>query len=211
MAGGMKKFLMTFAIWMMIELMGQNFTERAVQGEEVKGGKTEKATFAGGCFWCMQPPFDKLKGVLSTVVGYAGGKEENPTYGEVSSSTTGHAESIEVVYDPSEITYPELLDVFWRNIDPTTLNRQFADVGRQYRTAIFYHHEEQKKQAVESKETLDQSGKFGKPIVTEILPASTFYPAEDYHQKYYLKNPIRYKFYRFGSGRDAYLKSVWGK
>lgn len=171
----------------------------------------EKATFAGGCFWCMQPPFDKVPGVISTTVGYAGGSKENPTYEEVCSGTTGHTESIEVVYDPSHVSYQKLLDVFWRNIDPTTPNRQFADVGSQYRTAVFYHSEEQKNLAGAGKDALEKSGKYNQPIVTEIVPAPKFYPAEEYHQKYYLKSPVRYKLYRFGSGRDAYLKDMWGK
>jgi len=170
----------------------------------------EKATFAGGCFWCMQPPFDELVGVISTTAGYTGGKEENPTYEQVSSGRTGHAEAIEILYDPSKITYSQLLEVFWRNIDPTTLNRQFSDYGTQYRTAIFYHDEEQKRLAERSKEQLQKSGTFNKQIVTEITPASAFYKAEEYHQKYYIKNPIRYKLYRVGSGRDDFLKSIWG-
>jgi len=169
----------------------------------------EKATFAGGCFWCMQPPFDKLPGVISSTVGYAGGKKDNPTYEEVCSGATGHTESIEVTFDPSQVSYNGILDVFWHNIDPTTLNKQFADTGTQYRTAIFYHNEEQKKLAEASREKLDKSGVFGQPIVTEITPVSKFYPAEEYHQKYYEKNSVRYHFYRFGSGRDAYLKKVW--
>ena len=177
---------------------------------EVRMEKFEKATFAGGCFWCMQPPFDKTEGVVSTTVGYTGGTTPNPTYEEVYAGETGHAESIEVVYDPSKVSYETLLEVFWRNINPTTPNRQFADVGSQYRAAIFYHGAEQKKLAVASKEKLEQSGKFDKPIATEIVPASSFYPAEAYHQKYYQKSPLRYKFYRFGSGRDQYLKEVWG-
>ena len=173
--------------------------------------KLETATFAGGCFWCMEPPFDRLKGVVSTVVGYTGGHKTDPTYEEVSSGTTGHAESIEIVFDPAQVTYSELLDVFWRNVDPTTRDRQFVDVGDQYRTAIFFHSEEQRKQAVASKEKMERSGKFGnKPIVTQIVPASTFYPAEEYHQKYYQKNGVRYKFYRFNSGRDQYLEKTWG-
>jgi methionine-S-sulfoxide reductase len=174
--------------------------------------KLEKATFAGGCFWCMQPPFDRLDGVVSTIVGYTGGSKVNPTYEEVSSGATGHAESIEILYDPSRITYTDLLEVFWHNIDPTEVNRQFVDVGSQYRTAVFYHNEEQRKLALASKEKLEKSGKFGsKPIVTEIVPASTFYAAEEYHQKYYQKNSSRYKFYRYNSGRDQFLKKTWGK
>jgi peptide-methionine (S)-S-oxide reductase len=173
--------------------------------------KLEKATFAGGCFWCMEPPYDKIKGVVSTTPGYTGGSKENPTYEEVSSGRTGHAESVEILYDPSQVSYSQLLDVFWHNIDPTTKDRQFVDTGSQYRTAIFYHSEEQKRLAEESKARLEKSGKFGKPIVTEIVPAGKFYPAEEYHQDYYKKNPGRYKFYRFNSGRDQYLKRIWGE
>jgi methionine-S-sulfoxide reductase len=173
--------------------------------------RMEKATFAGGCFWCMEPPFEKLKGVLSVTSGYAGGHTENPKYEEVSSGETGHAEAVEVLYDPAQIPYQKLLDVFWRNIDPTTKDRQFVDVGTQYRTAIFYHSEEQKRLAEESKKALEASGRFGKPIVTEIVPAGTFWPAEAYHQDYYKNSATRYKFYRFNSGRDQYLDRIWGK
>src|SRR5574341_368379 len=172
--------------------------------------KTEKATFAGGCFWCMEPPFEKLDGVTEVISGYTGGKKVNPTYEEVSYGGTGHLESVQIIYDPSKITYSELLDVFWKQIDPTDPNGQFVDRGLQYRSAIFYHNDEQKSLAEKSKEELDKSGRFNKPIVTEIIEASTFYKAEDYHQDYYKKNPIRYKFYRFNSGRDRYLKKIWG-
>ncbi len=171
----------------------------------------EKATFAGGCFWCMEQPFDELDGVVSTTVGYTGGYRENPTYQEVSAGTTGHAESVVVVYDPARISYSDLLDVFWRNINPTTPDRQFVDVGSQYRPAIFYHNEEQKRLAEESRDRLDKSGRYDSPIMTEIVPAATFYEAEEYHQDYYRKNPIRYKFYRRGSGRDKYLNRIWNK
>jgi methionine-S-sulfoxide reductase len=169
----------------------------------------EKATFAGGCFWCMEPPFDKLDGVISTTSGYTGGNEKMPTYEQVSSGRTGHVEAIEIIFDPEKVNYDKLLEVFWKNIDPTQANGQFADIGKQYRTAIFFHDEEQRKLAVASKEILDKSGKFGKSVVTEILPAEDFYPAEDYHQNYYLKNPIRYKYYRFGSGRAQFLNKLW--
>jgi methionine-S-sulfoxide reductase len=169
----------------------------------------EIATFAGGCFWCMEPPFDKLAGVLSTTSGYAGGTEENPTYKEVASGRTGHAEAIRIVYDPTKVTYAELLDVFWKNIDPTQVDGQFADRGRQYRTAIFYHDEEQKELALASKDALEKSGRYTRKIVTEITAAGAFYPAEDYHQDYYKKNSVHYKMYRYGSGRDQYLKEVW--
>jgi len=171
----------------------------------------EKATFAGGCFWCMQPPFDKIPGVISTAVGYTGGATAHPTYEEVCSGSTGHAEAIEVTYEPARVSYDALLDIFWRNIDPTTPNKQFADTGTQYRTAIFYHSAEQKRLAEASKKKMEKSGVFGKPIVTEIVPASVFYPAEDYHQKYCQNNPVRYKFYSAGSGRENYLKKLWSK
>jgi peptide-methionine (S)-S-oxide reductase len=170
----------------------------------------EKATFAGGCFWCMVPPFESLDGVVSVTSGYTGGQKKNPTYEEVSSGTTGHAESIQIVYDPSKVGYKKLLDVFWHNIDPTVKDRQFCDVGAQYRTAIFYHTEEQKKLAEDSKKTLEQSGKLPGPIHTEIVPASEFYRAEEYHQDYYKKNPLHYKFYRWNCGRDQRLKEIWG-
>ncbi len=178
-------------------------------GKKTPGARLEKAAFAGGCFWCMEPAFDKLEGVKSVVSGYTGGHKKNPTYEEVSSGTTGHAESIEVTYDPAVISYSGLLAVFWRNIDPTVKDRQFCDVGNQYRTAIFYHSEEQRRLAEESKRALEQSKRFSGPIYTEIVPASEFYPAEEYHQQYYKKNPIRYKFYRFNCGRDQRLKELW--
>ncbi len=172
--------------------------------------KMRRATFAGGCFWCMEPPFDKLEGVISTTSGYMGGDRKNPTYEEVSSGGTGHAEVVQVLYDPDKVDYDALLDVFWRNIDPTQANGQFVDVGTQYRSAVFYHDAEQKAAAESSKAKLAASGAFSKPIVTEIVPAGEFYPAEDYHQDYYQKNPIRYKFYRRGSGRDKFLENTWG-
>ena len=173
--------------------------------------KQESATFAGGCFWCMEPPFEKLPGVRSVTAGYAGGTEPNPTYEQVSSGKTGHAESVHVVYDPATITYQQLLDTFWMNINPTQPDGQFADHGRQYRTAIFYSTDEQKRLALESKERLAASGKFDKPLTTEIVPATTFYPAEEYHQDYYKKNAVHYKLYRIGSGREGFLKKLWGQ
>ncbi len=170
----------------------------------------EKATFAGGCFWCMEPPFDKLDGVISTTSGYSGGHQLNPTYEQVSAGATGHAESVQVVYDPKRISYEELLKVFWRNIDPTTRDAQFCDHGQQYRTAIFYHDDKQRELAERSKQALDKTKPFKEPIVTEITPASTFYPAEEYHQDFYRKNPVRYKFYRYHCGRDQRLEQLWG-
>ncbi len=171
----------------------------------------EKATFAGGCFWCMTPPFEKLDGVKEVISGYTGGHTVNPTYEDVTSETTGHLESIEVIYDPAKISYEKLLDVFWRQINPTDAGGQFVDRGPSYKTAIFYHNEEQKQLADESKKKLAESGRFDKPIVTEIRPAGPFYAAEEYHQDYWKKNPIRYKFYRYNSGRDQYLEKIWGK
>ena len=169
-----------------------------------------KATFAGGCFWCMEPPYDKLPGVVSTTSGYIGGTKKNPTYEEVSAGGTGHAEAVQVVYDPSKVSYAKLLDVFWRNVDPLTADAQFCDHGDQYRTAIFVHDAEQKRLAEESKARV-QKKFLERKVVTEIVPASTFYPAEEYHQDYYEKNPIRYKFYRTSCGRDARLEELWGK
>lgn len=179
----------------------------------VWGGEVEmkKATFAGGCFWCMQPVYDKLTGVQSTAVGYVGGTKENPSYEEVTTGRTGHAEAIEVTFDPSKVSYTELLDAFWRSIDPTDPRGQFADKGSQYRTAVFYHDEEQEKLALESKEKFAKSGKFDQPIVTEIVPASKFYPAEEYHQKYYQKQAGHYFMYKEGSGRAGFLRKIWGK
>jgi peptide methionine sulfoxide reductase msrA/msrB len=171
----------------------------------------DKATFAGGCFWCMTPPFEKLDGVKQVISGYTGGHTVNPTYEDVTSETTGHLESVEVIYDPAKVSYEKLLDVFWRQINPTDAGGQFVDRGPSYKTAIFYHSDEQKKLAEESKKKLEESGRFDKPIVTEILPASPFYSAEEYHQDYWKKNPIRYKFYRYNSGRDQYLEKIWGK
>ena len=168
------------------------------------------ATFAGGCFWCMEPPFEKLPGVVSVTSGYTGGQEKNPSYREVSSGKTGHVESVQVKYDPTVISYEYLLEVFWRQIDPTDDGGQFADRGKQYRTAIFVQNEQQRELAEASKKELEKSGIFKKPIVTEIRQATAFYPAESYHQDYYKKNPENYKRYRIGSGREAFLQSVWG-
>jgi len=154
----------------------------------------EKATFAGGCFWCMEPPYDKLDGVISTTSGYTGGPEERPTYKEVSAGKTGHAEAVQIVYDPGKVSYKKLLEVFWMQINPTTPDRQFVDVGSQYRSGIFYHDEEQRRLAEESKKEMAESGRFDGPIVTEIVQVGSFWPAEDYHQDYYKKNPNRYKF-----------------
>jgi peptide-methionine (S)-S-oxide reductase len=169
------------------------------------------AIFAGGCFWCMEPPFDKLDGVLSTTSGYIGGSERNPSYQQVASGQTGHIEAVEIRYDPQRIDYATLLAVFWRNIDPLAVNRQFCDAGPQYRSAIFPRDAEQRRLARESLRALAESGRFDRPIATEILPATIFWPAEDYHQDYYLKNPIRYRYYRASCGRDRRLRELWGE
>ena len=172
---------------------------------------TATATFAGGCFWCMEPPFDKLEGVISTTSGYSGGSLKDPSYKQVSRGGTGHAEAIQVIYDPEKVSYTELLDVFWHNIDPTRINGQFCDGGNQYRSEIFYHNAEQKQLADQSKAALVELKPFKKPVLTEVTQASIFYPAEDYHQDYYIKNPVRYKLYRYGCGRDMRLEELWGK
>lgn len=169
------------------------------------------ATFAGGCFWCMEPPFDKLPGVISTTSGYTGGHKKQPTYREVSAGGTGHTEAVQIVYDPQQVSYEKLLDVFWHNVDPTQKDGQFCDHGDQYRTGIFYHNETQKQLAEASKTALLKAKPFQGDLVTEIVQAGEFYPAEDYHQDYYMKNPIRYKFYRANCGRDQRLKMLWGK
>jgi peptide-methionine (S)-S-oxide reductase len=168
------------------------------------------ATFAGGCFWCMEPSFDKLDGVLATTSGYIGGAKTHPTYQEVSSGGTGHAEAVQVLYDPKRISYEKLLEVFWRNVDPTVKDRQFCDVGTQYRTGIFVHNDEQRRAAEASKAALEKSKPFKEAIVTPIVAATEFWPAEEYHQDYYIKNPVRYGYYRTGCGRDARLKQLWG-
>ena len=170
-----------------------------------------RATFAGGCFWCMEPPFDEIDGVVSTTSGYSGGAEKDPTYKQVSAGRTGHAEVVQVLYDPAKVGYAELLEVFWRNIDPTTADRQFCDRGSQYRTAIFYHDEEQRSLAEASKRRIEEGGRITAPIVTEITALTAFYPAEEYHQDFYEKNPVHYKRYRAGCGRDETLRRIWGE
>ena len=182
----------------------------AAAHQESLDSQGAKATFAGGCFWCMEEAFEKVEGVSSVISGYAGGSKANPTYKQVSSGRTGHTEAIEVTYDPETVGYHELLQVFWRNIDPTDGSGQFCDKGSQYRSAVFYRDEEQKRFIEESKKALDESKPFDEPIVTEILPASMFYPAEEYHQDYYKRNPIRYRYYKYGCGRAQRLKELWG-
>lgn len=175
----------------------------------MKNKPYQLATFAGGCFWCMVKPFDELPGIIQVLSGYTGGHKPNPTYEEVCSHTTGHYEAVQITFDPTVFPYQELLDLFWRQIDPTDAGGQFHDRGDTYRTAIFFHNEEQRKLAEESKKALEESGIFTEPIATEILPTTTFYPAEEYHQQYYKKNPLRYKLYSKGSGREDFIKTAW--
>jgi len=188
----------------------QRRMEENMSQSNIDKSNLETATFAGGCFWCMEPPYDNVDGVIKTIVGYTGGSVQNPTYEQVSTGTTGHLEAVQITFDSSKISYAELLDVFWRNIDPTDPYGQFADKGSQYETAIFYHDERQKELALQSKETLSASDKFADPIVTKVLPAEHFYAAEEYHQDFYRNNPLRYNSYKAGSGRAGYLKETWG-
>ena len=207
--------LIGISIVCMLVLVGfqksNNVKEKMDTNMEKKYEDLSKATFAGGCFWCVESDFEKYDGVVEAISGYAGGQTQNPSYKEVSSGGTGHAEVVQIIYDPQKITYSELLDIFWRHVDPTDPNGQFVDRGSQYRPAIFYHDEEQKRLAEDSKRKLESSGRFDKSIETEIVPIADFYKAEDYHQDYYKKNPLRYKFYRLNSGRDQFLKKAWAK
>ncbi len=199
----MKKIALVLGLFISAATVAQGHTRQETT-------QSAKATFAGGCFWCMEEALEKVDGVASVVSGYAGGTEANPTYKEVSSGRTGHTEAVEVVYDPGSVSYGELLEVFWRNIDPTDGSGQFCDKGPQYRSAIFYHDEEQKGLIEESLQSLEDTKPFDEPIVTEIVPASMFYQAEDYHQDYYERNPIRYRYYKYGCGRTQRLKALWG-
>ena len=180
----------------------------AVPASTSSASTLAKATFAGGCFWCMEPPFDALDGVVSTTSGYIGGRLANPTYEQVSSGGTGHTEAVQVIYDPSRISYDRLLEVFWHNVDPLTANGQFCDRGEQYRTGIFWHDEDQQRRAEQSKRAV--ALRLGRTVVTEITRAGVFYAAEEYHQDYYRKNPVRYRFYRGNCGRDRRLQEIWG-
>ena len=205
-------FIVVFLLF--VGILFPVYNESAGEVKDMESGKNSgymEATFAGGCFWCMQPPFDSLGGVIETVVGYSGGKEKDPTYEQVWQGKTGHAEAIRVIYDPAKIDYETLLETFWINIDPTQVDGQFADRGRHYRTAIFYHDDSQKEKALLSKKKLGESGKFKKPIVTSVEKFLSFYRAEEYHQKYYEKNPIHYGNYKTGSGRAGFIERTWGK
>jgi peptide-methionine (S)-S-oxide reductase len=194
--------MLTLVLWIGAATLGGAVAQDAAN-------KNAVATFAGGCFWCVEADFDKVPGVISTTSGYTGGTVANPTYYQVSAGGTGHAEAVQIVYDPSKVTYQQLLDVFWHNHDPFVKNRQFCDSGDQYRPAIFYHDEEQRRLAEESKQAVQ--ARFKQPIQTEVVKAGPFYQAEEYHQDYYLKNPTRYKFYRYNCGRDQRLEAIWGK
>jgi peptide-methionine (S)-S-oxide reductase len=190
-------------------ILGQSAGIARAAQPAAPGHTVAKATFAAGCFWCVEEAFDKVPGVLSTTSGYTGGTKKNPTYEEVSAGGTGHAESVEVAFDPAKVSYEKLLDAFWHNVDPLVKDRQFCDTGHQYRSAIFYHDETQRRLAEASKAEVQK--RFKQPIQTEIVPAGPFYPAEEYHQDFYKKNPLRYKFYRSGCGRDRRLQELWGK
>jgi peptide methionine sulfoxide reductase msrA/msrB len=193
-------------------LMGWEYSHgKEPEKRTVQGDQYPTATFAGGCFWCVESDFEKVDGVVQVISGYTGGRVENPTYKEVSAGQTGHVEAVQVFYDPKRISYKDLLDVFWKHVDPTDAGGQFVDRGSQYRSVIFYNDEEQKRAAEISKQELEKSGRFGKPIVTEILPFTKFYEAEGYHQDYHKNNPLRYNYYRFSSGRDQFLGKVWGE
>ncbi len=204
----LKNFRWTL-VALLLTVLGSWLFAGKMQAADDMNSNTATAIFAGGCFWCMEPPFDKLDGVIATTSGYTGGHLKNPTYKQVSHTDTGHYEAVEVTYDASKIDYVTLLNVYWHNVDPLNDKGQFCDNGKSYRTAIFYNSDEQKKLAEKSKQELDDSGYFKEEIVTVIEAAKTFYPAEGYHQDYYKKNPVRYKYYRFACGRDARLKELW--
>ncbi len=205
----MKSYMVYFLLALIVT--GSAIIISTISGDEMdnKKIKTETATVAGGCFWCVESDFKNVHGVIDVISGYTGGKKENPTYEEVSSGKTGHVEAVQVIFDPQKITYGEILDLFWRHIDPTDTGGQFADRGSQYKSAIFYHNEEQKRVALISRERLNGSAIFDRPVVTEIIRFEKFYPAEDYHQDYAEKNPVRYKNYRYHSGRESFIEETW--
>lgn len=190
-------------------LASPSLQAQSSQDQPSQQQSSAEATFAGGCFWCMEPPYDNQPGVSATISGYIGGELENPSYEDITRGDTGHAEVVKVEYDPEQISYEQLLEIFWRNIDPFAVDRQFCDVGDQYRSAIFYHDEAQRELAEASKAEMEE--RFDQEIATQIVPANTFWPAEEYHQDYYQKNPVRYKFYRYSCGRDGRLEEVWGE
>jgi peptide-methionine (S)-S-oxide reductase len=210
-AGAAQLLSVLLSVLLLVLLPGSAFSA-TLQGEGAGGAaRTETAIFAGGCFWCMEAPFERLPGVLSVESGYTGGTTRNPTYEEVSSGATGHAEAVRILYDPSRIAYDRLLDVFWRNVDPTDMGGQFCDRGSQYRSEIFVTTEEQRDRAIASKERLEAGRRLPGPVVTAVVTAGPFWRAEEYHQHYYRKNPIRYAYYRSGCGRDRRLADLWGR
>ncbi len=202
---------LTAALGLVLAVSAGMLRAQAPAAASAPAAQLAKATFAGGCFWCVEADFDKVPGVLSTTSGYTGGTLANPTYQQVSAKGTGHAEAVEIVFDPARVSYERLLDIYWHSIDPTTRDRQFCDAGSPYRTAIFSHDAAQLAAARRSLQALEKSKPFREPIVTAIEPAGPFYPAEEYHQNYYQKNPLRYSYYRNGCGRDARLEQLWGK
>jgi methionine-S-sulfoxide reductase len=211
---GLKMIYRLILIMMIFLIMSTgcaNDEQQKVEQNMVNTENLQRATLAGGCFWCMEPPYDNLDGVVSTIVGYIGGSVQNPTYEQVSTGNTGHLEAVQITFDSTQLSFEELLEVFWKNIDPTDPYGQFADKGSQYETAIFYHDETQKELAIKSKKKLADSGKFSDPIVTKIHAATEFFPAEDYHQDYYKNHPLRYNGYKVGSGRAGFLEKTWGK
>ena len=207
----MRPHPLTIVAWAVVIACAGGFPKSGEAAGATPAAARAVATFAGGCFWCMEVPFEGLPGVTSVTSGYTGGSKKNPTYEEVSAGGTGHAEAVQILYDPGKISYDQLLDLFWRNIDPVQANAQFCDHGTQYRSAIFFHDDSQRQAAEATKAKLEASGRFRQKIVTQIVPASIFYPAEEYHQDFYKKNPIRYKTYRLGCGRDARLRQLWGE
>ena len=206
----LKTMILLFYTLLTVNTIAADTTPQSTAASVGEPASLETATFAGGCFWCMEGPYDVLDGVVSTTSGYTGGRVVNPNYEQVSAGGTGHAESVEVVFDPRRVSYEKLLEVFWHNIDPTVADQQFCDHGGQYRTAIFYHNEAQRQAADASLAALEQSKPFKDPIRTQLAKAAAFYPAEQYHQDYYKKNPVRYKFYRYNCGRDQRLTELWG-
>lgn len=199
----------TLGVLVAAGLASPSLQAQSSQDQPSQQQSSAEATFAGGCFWCMEPPYDNQPGVTATISGYIGGELENPSYEEISQGGTGHAEVVQIEYDPEQISYEQLLEIFWRNIDPFAVDRQFCDVGDQYRSAIFYHDDEQRELAEASKAEMEE--RFDREIATQVVPATTFWPAEEYHQDYYQKNPVRYKFYRYSCGRDGRLEEVWGE
>lgn len=205
----MRTLLLPLAV--LLGLISSGATEAQVTRRAPAPAATDTAVFGGGCFWCVEEAFDKAAGVVSTTSGYTGGRTPNPTYRQVSAGNTGHVEVVRVIYDPRKTSYGQLLSVFWRNVDPLTPNQQFCDEGEQYRSVIYYRNAEQRRLAEASKAELARSGRFKQPVVTEVTAASRFYPAEEYHQDYYTKNPVRYRYYKYSCGRAARLEQLWGK